>query len=130
MTVKCGLTAAAVLSAVVVLTGGAAAIAAPGGSATAACTYPADVLDLHNWYEGLPIGDAESPKTVQQPELATYRADPWFTTTADCSGVRFRAAVNGVTTSGSSYPRSELRETTGSENASWSPARSTARTTT
>ncbi|WP_326952464.1 polysaccharide lyase family 7 protein [Amycolatopsis sp. NBC_01286] len=120
MTVKRGLTVATILSAVAVLAGGGAAIAAPGGPAAASCTYPADVLDLHNWYEGLPIGEAENPKNVKQPELATYRADPWFTTTADCTGVRFRAAVNGVTTSGSGYPRSELRETDGSKNANWS----------
>jgi hypothetical protein len=122
MMVKRGLTAATVLSAVSVLAGGAAAIAAPAPAlaTSAACTYPADVLDLHNWYEGLPIGEAENPKNVKQPELATYRVDPWFTTTTDCTGVRFRAAVNGVTTSGSGYPRSELRETDGSKNASWS----------
>ncbi|MFJ1766805.1 polysaccharide lyase family 7 protein [Amycolatopsis sp. NPDC088138] len=119
MTVKRGMIAAAVLSAVAVLAGGATAIAAPSGTAPA-CSSPADVLDLHNWYEGLPIGEAENPKNVKQPELATYRADPWFTTTADCTGVQFRAAVNGVTTSGSGYPRSELRETDGSKNASWS----------
>jgi hypothetical protein len=120
MMVKRGLLAA-VLTAVSVMAGGAAAIAAPGNApALAECEYPADVLDLHNWYEGLPVGEAEDPTDVKQPELATYRADPWFTTTADCTGVQFRAAVNGVTTSGSGYPRSELRETDGSKNASWS----------
>lgn len=36
------------------------------------------------------------------------------------TGVRFRAAVNGVTTGGSSYPRSELREMSGTTGASWS----------
>ena len=40
--------------------------------------------------------------------------------TPGCTGVQFRAAVNGVTTSGSGYPRSELREMTGSSPASWS----------
>ncbi|GAB3936125.1 hypothetical protein GCM10029976_047430 [Kribbella albertanoniae] len=88
----------------------------PGGE----CRYPADVLDLQNWYVGLPIGEEESPKNVYQPELATYSIDPWFVPKADCSGVQFRAAVNGVTTSGSSYPRSELREMNGSAKASWS----------
>ncbi len=41
---------------------------------------------------------------------------------AACDGVQFRAPVDGVTTSGSSYPRSELREMTdsGSSEASWS----------
>ncbi len=86
------------------------------------CEYPADVLDLQNWYIGLPIGEEESPTNVEQPELATYSIDPWFTATPECDAVRFRAAVNGVTTSGSNYPRSELREMTdaGTTKASWS----------
>lgn len=91
-----------------------------GGGGGGNCTYPADVLNLRNWYIGLPIGESESPKNVKQPELATYKVDPWFVPTADCTGVQFRAAVNGVTTSGSSYPRSELREMNGSSMASWS----------
>ncbi|MFF5106628.1 chondroitinase-B domain-containing protein [Streptomyces sp. NPDC000134] len=89
-----------------------------GGS----CAYPADVLDLTNWYVGLPVGEEESPTNVYQPELATYANDPWFVASDDCSAVRFRAPVNGVTTSGSSNPRSELREMTdsGRTKASWS----------
>ncbi|AKU15153.1 polysaccharide lyase family 7 protein [Luteipulveratus mongoliensis] len=112
--------------------GGATASAAPVEAAeprvaatTADCQYPADVLDLTNWYEGLPIGEDEDPKDVMQPELATYGIDPWFTATDDCTGVQFRAAVNGVTTSGSSYPRSELREMDGSDKASWSSTEGT-----
>ncbi|SMD09648.1 chondroitinase-B domain-containing protein [Kibdelosporangium aridum] len=89
-----------------------------GGGGT--CDYPADVLDLKNWYIGLPIGEPEKPKNVEQPQLATYSIDPWFRATEDCTAVQFRAAVNGVTTSGSSYPRSELREMSGSAKASWS----------
>ncbi|QWF84110.1 polysaccharide lyase family 7 protein [Amycolatopsis sp. CA-230715] len=98
---------------------GAAAAAPPK---TAACAYPADVLNLRNWYIGLPIGEKEHPKNVEQPELATFSIDPWFRATPDCAAVQFRAAVNGVTTSGSDYPRSELREMTGSgkTKASWS----------
>jgi hypothetical protein len=94
-----------------------------GGGGT--CSVPADVLDLSNWYEGLPVGPAEDPTTVKQPQLATYQLDPWFTVTPDCAGVQFRAAVNGVTTSGSSYPRSELREMDGSDLASWSSTKGT-----
>jgi Alginate lyase/F5/8 type C domain len=92
--------------------------AGTGGGGT--CRYPADVLDLHNWYIGLPTGAAESPTNVKQPALATFSVDPWFVATPSCTGVQFRAAVNGVTTSGSSYPRSELREMSGSSMASWS----------
>ncbi|WP_063856834.1 chondroitinase-B domain-containing protein [Streptomyces cyaneogriseus] len=93
-----------------------------GGDGGGSCAFPADVLDLTNWYIGLPVGEAESPTNVYQPELATYKHDPWFVTADDCSAVRFRAPVNGVTTSGSSYPRSELREMTdsGTAKASWS----------
>ncbi|MCP2169521.1 chondroitinase-B domain-containing protein [Goodfellowiella coeruleoviolacea] len=86
------------------------------------CTYPSDVVDLTNWYVGLPIGEEESPTNVEQPELARFSVDPWFRATGDCAAVQFRAAVNGVTTSGSKYPRSELREMTdsGASKASWS----------
>jgi poly(beta-D-mannuronate) lyase len=91
-----------------------------GGGST--CDYPADVLDLTNWYIGLPIGEVEKPKNVYQPELATFAVDPWFVATPECDAVRLRAAVNGVTTTGSNNPRSELRERTnnGTEMASWS----------
>lgn len=90
--------------------------------AAAACEYPADVLDLSNWKVTLPVGDEEEPTEIEQPELATFAADPWFVATEDCTGVRFRSSVDGVTTGGSSYPRSELREMTadGSERAEWS----------
>ncbi|MGH3765971.1 MAG: polysaccharide lyase family 7 protein [Pseudonocardiaceae bacterium] len=87
-----------------------------------ACGHPADILDLANWKETLPTGSPGHPTEVKQPELKTYSADPWFTPNAQCNGVQFRAAVDGVTTSGSAYPRSELREMTdnGSHAASWS----------
>ncbi len=83
-------------------------------------TYPAQILNLTNWKITLPIGSSGSPTEIKQPALTTYKIDPWFVVKG--SGVQFRAAVNGTTTSGSSYPRSELREMTGSgtTNASWS----------
>ncbi len=91
------------------------------GPAAQACGHPADVLDLSNWKATLPIG-SDGPTEITQPELATYSQDPWFTTNSSCDGVQFRSAVDGTTTSGSSYPRSELREMTnnGSDKASWS----------
>lgn len=105
------------------LLAGAVVLAAPGPApAVAACDYPAQVLDLRSWKIQLPIGEEEDPDEVRQPELETYRVDPWFTVDESCEGVRFRAAVDGVTTGGSNYPRSELREMTadGRENAAWS----------
>jgi hypothetical protein len=91
-------------------------------AAAAACDYPADILNLTDWKVTLPIGPEESPTEVKQPALDTYAKSPWFRVNSTCDGVRFRAAVDGVTTSGSSYPRSELREMTnnGASNASWS----------
>lgn len=93
-----------------------------GGS----CTYPGEILDLTNWKITLPIDDPDrsgtQPLEIFQPELETYALNPWFVTTAGCDAVRFRNAVNGVTTPNSSYSRSELREMTdnGTEHASWS----------
>lgn len=95
-------------------------VAGPTAAVAAACDYPAQVLDLRNWKIQLPIGGDEDPDEVKQPSLATYRVDPWFVVDDACGGVRFRAAVNGVTTSGSNYPRSELREMNGTANAAWS----------
>ncbi|MDO8497558.1 MAG: polysaccharide lyase family 7 protein [bacterium] len=84
--------------------------------------YPAKVFDLTNWKLTLPIGFLKHPTEVKQPELATYGIDPWFMVNKEGNGIRFRAPVNGVTTSGSSYPRSELREMVkdGKEKANWS----------
>jgi hypothetical protein len=92
----------------------------PGGGGD--CTYPADVLDLTAWKVTLPTGDDEDPEEITQPRLDTFVADPWFVPTPACDGVRFRSSVNGVTTGGSSYPRSELREMIddGSDEARWS----------
>lgn len=90
----------------------------PSGS----CRYPADRLNLTNWEETLPTGPSENPDDVYQPELRTFSVDPWFKVNSACTGVQFRSPVNGVTTSGSSYPRSELREmkNNGQDKAAWS----------
>lgn len=84
--------------------------------------YPSKILDLSNWKITLPIGSSEKPVEIKQPELFTYAIDPWFMVMPEDNGVRFRAPVNAVTTTGSSYPRSELREMTGKGmvKASWS----------
>jgi hypothetical protein len=86
---------------------------------------PTQVLNLSNWKLQLPIGQEEKPDEIKQPALATYKNDQYFTVVN--GAVRFRAPVNGVTTSGSNYPRSELREMTnnGSVNAAWSPTSGT-----
>ncbi|WP_407319750.1 polysaccharide lyase family 7 protein [Isoptericola halotolerans] len=94
------------------------------GSATAAdpCDYPAQQVDLENWKVTLPTGSGNSPTEIKQPDLEDFSVAPWFQVNSKCTGIQFRAAVNGVTTSGSGYPRSELREMTdgGTERAAWS----------
>jgi len=94
----------------------------PKSSTPASGTFPSDVLDLKNWKITLPIGSSESPIEVKQPVLNKYELRPWFVVNPKGEGVRFRAPVNSVTTSGSNYPRSELREMSadGKEKASWS----------
>jgi hypothetical protein len=85
-------------------------------------TYPSNVLNLSSWKITFPFGSDERPVEIKQPELSMYKINPWFMVTTEGNGVVFRAAVNGVTTSGSDYPRSELREMTnnGKTNAEWS----------
>lgn len=85
------------------------------------CAYPSQILNLTDWKETLPTGASESPTEIKQPALATYTITPYFKVNDACNGVQFRAHTSGVTTSGSGYPRSELREMSnnGSTNASW-----------
>lgn len=83
-------------------------------------TVPGELLDLSIWKLTLPVGEAERPREILQPELDTFEMDPWFL--VEGGAVRFRANVGGVTTGGSSYPRCELREMErdGRTRASWS----------
>ena len=91
---------------------------------------PSMVLDLTNWKLQLPVGDGGAAE-IAQPELATFALPPYFVAEAVVAGapdggggVAFQANCGGVTTSGSIYPRSELREMTegGLVEAAWSLA--------
>lgn len=88
----------------------------------AGCKYPAEVLNLTNWKQTLPIGSSRKPKEITPSSLGTYIHNLFFRTNTECTGVVFRAPVNGVTTSNSGYPRSELREmaSNGKSLANWS----------
>lgn len=85
-------------------------------------SYPAQVVNLTNWKVTLPIGESGRPLEIKQPSLSKYKIDPWFIVASTGNGIRFRAPVTGVTTKGSKYPRSELREMSnnGLSNAAWS----------
>lgn len=90
-------------------------------------SFPAQVLDLASWKQTLPTGSSKKPTEIKQGELATFSDKACFHVNEASNGVVFRAPVNGVTTSGSGYPRSELREmkSGGKELASWSTASGT-----
>lgn len=84
-------------------------------------TQPPNALDLTNWKLTLPTGSPEDPIEIMQPKLDNFELNPWFVALPESRAIRFRAAVNGITTDGSDYPRTELREMTDSETkASWS----------
>jgi len=96
----------------------------PAQAQSAPLPYPAQVLGLGYFELTLPVasnitGYAEE---VKQPQLAGYANAAYFATLPDGSGVRFVAPAGGATTSGSEYPRSELREmaNVGTKEASWS----------
>ncbi|OQP57577.1 polysaccharide lyase family 7 protein [Niastella populi] len=94
------------------------------GDSLQAANYPANVLDLTNWKLNIPLDKNKDGRSdeIKQPELAAYSIAPWFQNNATNTGVVFRANCGGITTRGSGYPRSELREMTnnGRSGASWS----------
>lgn len=67
---------------------------------------PGGNFDLTHWYLGLPDSGSSS---IQPSALEAGYTSQYFYTGADGAMV-FWAPVNGGTTSGSTYPRSELRE--------------------
>ncbi|MFZ5476062.1 MAG: polysaccharide lyase family 7 protein [Myxococcota bacterium] len=93
-----------------------------GGNTGDPATVPGQVLDLTDWYLTLPVGADGDPDRVEQPELSTWSEEPWFHVGDDGDTVVFHANAGGVTTSGSHFPRTELREMTngGMEKAAWS----------
>lgn len=96
------------------------------GAGSGHCALPAQVLNLTDWKLTVPLKNLDKPTgdalQIAGHSLANFQLKPWFVVQPSCKGVRFRAAVNGVTTKGSTNPRTELRERTdgGRSNASWS----------
>jgi hypothetical protein len=80
--------------------------------------FPGEIIHAENWYLTLPTGVEGDPDTIPTEELGTYSSEYFHLTDAK-DGVVFTANAGGVTTSGSQYPRSELREMINGENASW-----------
>ena len=72
---------------------------------------PPTTIDLTTWKLTLPTGPAGHPDEISSARLLAGYTSPYFTPSA--GGITFWAPVTGTTTSGSSYPRSELREEQG-----------------
>jgi poly(beta-D-mannuronate) lyase len=94
---------------------------------------PGKVLDLAHWKLTVPIASdgSQIAAEIRQPELDTFEDSSCFFVDSKLRGVVFRAACGGVTTKGSKYPRSELRELYGSgkdSTAVWSTDDSTIHT--
>jgi hypothetical protein len=100
----------------------------PGGTTSPTNTpnagLPSGRLNLANWKLTLPIDTAHagSPDEILQPELTGFQDANYFHCNLTGTGVVLQAFCGGATTSGSGYPRSELREmvNNGTGTASWS----------
>ena len=98
----------------------ASTAAAPlaGAGARVAQALPSELLDTKDWYLTLPTGKEGDPDLVEGSALANYHSQ-YYQLNESKNAVVFTAGTGGATTSGSEYPRSELREMAGSEKASW-----------
>src|SRR5688500_2041929 len=96
---------------------GSAALTSQRAQASGRCV-PGDIINLRNWKLTLPINNAQE---IKPPALKTYESR-YFNHPPTCTSVVFKTPIGGATTSGSSYPRTELREMTGNGTrlASWS----------
>ena len=81
---------------------------------------PSGNFNLSNWKITLPVDSTGgiTGTAVEVQNLIGYQNAKYFYTATDGAMV-FRAMVEGATTSGSSYARSELREMVGTTRAAW-----------
>lgn len=77
------------------------------------------IIDPSGWYLTLPTGHKGDPDTIDASALSSYSSN-WFRMDPARDGIVLTADAGGATTSGSKYPRSELREMDGDGLASWS----------
>lgn len=101
----------------------AARTAAPTEAATdddpaAGGASAAPRIDLAQWSLTLPTGTQGHPDTIEPADLPHTSNDD-FHPTDDNTGLVLSAPADGVTTGGSEYPRSELREVDGDRDAAW-----------
>ncbi|TNC51944.1 hypothetical protein FHG66_03815 [Rubellimicrobium rubrum] len=84
-----------------------------------ASVRPGQNFDLRDWKLQLPVDSAGgfAGRYTEIKDLSSYVSD-WFRTGSDGAMV-LQAPVEGVTTGGARYARSELRELVGGQNAAW-----------
>src|SRR5690242_13191892 len=81
--------------------------------------YNSDNFDLSNWKITLPVSSSGSNSgTATEITSLSHYESIYFYDAPDKAMV-FKAHVDGATTSGSKYARSELREMNGSDRAAW-----------
>ncbi|WP_414475838.1 polysaccharide lyase family 7 protein [Microvirga sp. M2] len=82
---------------------------------------PSGNFSLSDWKITLPVDSSgkTSGEALEVSDLSGYQNGKYFHTGSDGAMV-FYAPVDGATTSGSSYARSELREMNGTAKAEWS----------
>jgi len=78
---------------------------------------------LQHWKLQLPINsdNAGNVDEITRDQLVAGYTSQWFSDTSDGKGFKFHTPVDGKTTSGSQYPRTELREmnSNGTSTAGW-----------
>ncbi len=95
-----------------------------GSSVSLLAAPPAVVFDLGPWKLTVPYNTERkgNPDEIVQPELNGFDDKTCFYLSETSDSIIFKAACDGVGTTNSKYPRSELREMKpgGKDEASWS----------
>jgi poly(beta-D-mannuronate) lyase len=86
----------------------------------AAAELPGQLLDLSHWKITVPVTNPKNGHAAEiaQPQLAKFQDRATFFVDPRAKVVVFRAPCGGVTTKGSKFPRSELREMSASDPSS------------
>lgn len=94
------------------------------GTSNLIAKAPATVFDLSAWKLTVPYNTERkgNPDEIVQPELSDFHDESCFYLSETGDSIIFEAACDGIGTTNSKYPRSELREMTadGREEARWS----------
>jgi len=92
------------------------------GSPSCAVAVSAISIDYSIWSLQEPSGSGTSPTTISPSQLVAGYSDAYFYIAAD-GGQAFMDTQTGITTSGSTHCRTELREVTSSgTQAAWAPS--------